>query len=131
MNPNRLLRRDRRRTVPTQFSWVDHRLVRHQRLRDCEPPAWALYLFLVTVADAEGLSYYSDASLSRHLHLDGVTLAKARQQLVAADVVAYQSPLYQILGLDAPSVAPSPRSGELRSAGDILRAVLGSGGGAA
>ncbi|MBL9136176.1 MAG: hypothetical protein JNK85_09925 [Verrucomicrobiales bacterium] len=131
MNPKRLLRRDRRRTVPTQFSWVDHRLVRHQRLRDCEPPAWALYLFLVTVADAEGLSYYSDASLSRHLHLDAVTLAKARHQLVAADVVAYQSPLYQILGLDAPSVASSPRSGELRSAGDILRAVLGSGGGAA
>lgn len=131
MNPKRLLRPDRPRIVPTQFSWVDHRLVRQHRLRDCEPPAWALYLFLVTVADAEGLSYYSDASLGRHLHLDAVTLAKARQQLVAADVVAYAAPLYQVLGLDAPSAAACPRSGELRSAGDILRAVLGSAGGAA
>jgi len=129
MNPKRLLRRDRRRTVPPQFSWVDHRLVRHQRLRDCEPPAWALYLFLITVADAEGLSFYSDASLARHLHLDAVTLAKARQQLVAADVVAYEQPLYQVLALDSPTAAPSLRTGEPRSAGDILRAVLGSGGG--
>lgn len=132
MHPNkRLIRLDRRRTVPTQFSWVDHRLVRHQRLRDCEPPAWALYLFLVTVADAEGLSYYSDASLGRHLHLDAVSLARARQQLVTADLVAYESPLYQVLGLAPPTPAPSPRASEVRSAGDILRAVLGSGGGAA
>lgn len=131
MNPKRLLRLDRRRSIPPQFSWVDHRLVRHQRLRDCEPPAWALYLFLVTVADAEGLSFYSDASLARHLHLDSVTLAKARQQLIAADVLAYQSPLYQVLGLDSPTPAPSPRCGELRSVGDILRAALGSTGGAA
>jgi len=82
-----------------RYAWGpsgDHRLVRHQPLCDCEPPAWALDLFLVTVADAdaEGLSFYSDASLGRHYpHLDAVTLAKARQQLVSADVVAYGSPL--------------------------------------
>ena len=66
MHLKRLLRPDRVRRVPPQFSWVDHRLVRQQRLRDCEPPAWALYLFLVTVADARGLSFYSDASIARH-----------------------------------------------------------------
>jgi hypothetical protein len=131
MYQKRLLRRDRPRTVPPQFSWVDHRLVREHRLRDCEPSAWALYLFLVTVADAEGLSFYSDASLSRQLHLDATTLARARQQLIAADLVAYEKPLYQVLGLDSPSAGTPQRTGELRSAGDILRAVLGSGGGLA
>lgn len=129
MNPKRLLRPDRRRTVPPQFSWVDHRLVRNQRLRECEPPAWALYLFLVTVADAEGLSYYSEASLVRHLGIEAVTLARARQQLVHAGVVAYEKPLYQVLGLDEPGAVSSPRRGGMRSAGDILRAVLGSSGG--
>jgi len=129
MNPKRLLRPDRRRVIPPQFSWVDHRLVRHQRLSDCQPSAWALYLFLVAVADAEGLSFYSDASLVRHLGLEPVLLAQARQQLVNAGVVAYEKPLYQVLGLDEPGAASPPRSGEVRSAGDILRAVLGSSGG--
>jgi len=129
MNPKRLLRPDRPRTVPPQFSWVDHRLVRNHRLRECAPPAWALYLFLVTVADAEGLSYYSDASLVRHLGIEAMTLARARQQLVDAGVVAYEKPLYQVLGLDEPGAVSSPRCGEVRSAGDILRAVLGSSGG--
>ena len=39
-----LLRPDRRRHIPTSFSWVDHRLVRHEYLRRADPPAWALYL---------------------------------------------------------------------------------------
>jgi ubiquinone/menaquinone biosynthesis C-methylase UbiE len=44
------------RRIPSQFSWVDHRLIRHRRLSGRSSQAWALYLFLVTVADAEGLS---------------------------------------------------------------------------
>lgn len=53
----------RLRRIPTQFSWVDHRLVRDRHIKSCSHPGAALYLFLVTVADQEGLSYYSDASL--------------------------------------------------------------------
>ena len=33
----------------------------------CDYHAWTLYLFLVTVADAQGLSYYSDAGVCRRL----------------------------------------------------------------
>ena len=53
-----LLRADRQRQIPPSFSWVDHRLIRHQHLQSCDPSAWALYLFLVTVGDVHGLSYY-------------------------------------------------------------------------
>jgi hypothetical protein len=35
-------------------------LVRENFLRHGEPTAWALYLVLVTVADAQGLSYLND-----------------------------------------------------------------------
>ena len=129
MISKRLRRPDRRRGVPSQVSWGVHRRVRHQRLQRCEPPAWALYLFLVTVADAEGLSYYSDASLERHLTLDAVTLARARQQLVEAGLLAYEKPLYQLLGLDEPE--PRCASAQARSAADILRQVLRPSGGAA
>jgi hypothetical protein len=128
MISKRLLRPDRRRVVPSQFSWVDHRLVRHRRLQGCEHAAWALYLFLVTVADAEGLSYYSDASLARHLSLDAPSLARARQQLIEAALLAYEKPLYQVLGLDEPE--PRAASPVARSAADILRQVLRTPGGA-
>ena len=52
------------RRVPAQFSWLDHRLVRERYIDRCTHAAAALYLFLVTVADAAGMSYYGDASMA-------------------------------------------------------------------
>ena len=74
----RILCPERLRKVPAQFSWVDHRLVRQRHIQRCDHGALALYLVLVTVADAEGLSYYSDESLERMLHLDRAGLCAAR-----------------------------------------------------
>jgi hypothetical protein len=125
MTQKKLLRPDRQRQVPPHFSWIDHRLIRQHRLRDCEHSAWALYLFLVSVGDAQGLSYYSDASLGRALKLDLLALAKSRRQLMEADLVAYEKPLYQVLNLvDTPALTSAP-AGQLRSAADILRQALG------
>jgi hypothetical protein len=128
----RLLRPERQRQVPAQFSWIDHRLIRHQHLRACDPPAWALYLVTVTVADAQGLSYYSDAALGRMLRLEPDQLARARQQLIAADVLAYEKPLYQVLALPEPKpVALAERRGnEPLSVGQILQRILTPGGAA-
>jgi hypothetical protein len=125
MMQKKILRPDRLRQVPAQFSWLDQRLVRENFLRHGEPSAWALYLVLVIVADAQGLSYYSEATLSRLLQVDLVTLAQARQQLVRADLVAYHKPLYQVLALPPAQAAPaSQRSGQSLSVGDILRRVV-------
>jgi hypothetical protein len=126
MTQKKLLRPDRQRQIPPHFSWVDHRLIRQHRLGDCEHCAWALYLFLVSVGDVEGLSYYSDASLGRALKLDQAGLVAARRQLIGADLIAYAKPLYQVLDLvDAPKVAASPANGPARPVADILRQVLG------
>ncbi len=125
------LRADRLRQIPASFSWVDHRLIRHHHLKSCDLGAWALYLFLVTVADVQGLSYYSDASISRHLKLDLLQLAAARQQLQKADLIAYKKPLYQVLALPEPAseaaAAASARAGQAQSVADILRRALGGG----
>jgi hypothetical protein len=112
------------RRVPQQFSWIDHRLVRDRYIGRCSAQALALYLFLVTVADGHGLSYYSDQTISRLLPPDVASLAGARQELIAAGLIAYQRPLYQVLALDAPTPG-SPRSGVGRplSIGDILRGM--------
>ena len=56
----RLLRPERLRAVPSQFSWLDHRLVRERHLDRCSTEALARYLFLVIGADAQGLSQYRD-----------------------------------------------------------------------
>src|SRR5437660_6442778 len=67
------------RKVPSQFSWVDQRLVRERYIDQLSPEACALYLFLVTVADAQGLSYYAERSLgSSTLNRGGVRLQRKR-----------------------------------------------------
>ena len=96
----RILCTQRLRRTPEGFGWVDHRLVRDGYLRRAQAPAWALYLVLVTVGDEHGLSYYGDKSLSVLLSVSAEEIAAARRQLVLADLIAYEAPLYQVLSLE-------------------------------
>jgi hypothetical protein len=104
------------RQVPSQFSWVDQRVVRERYIDQLSHEACALYLFLVTVADAQGLSFYSERSLCQRLSMTPAVLRQARQALIEFALVAYQSPLYQVLALDGdgrqPAAARSPLSGD-------------------
>lgn len=121
----------RRRRVPRQFSWVDQRLVRERHIGRCTAEALALYLFLVTVADAEGLSFYGDGAIAERLGWPQAQVREARAALVQVGLIAFRAPLYQVLSLDSPTPSagepsppvPAPRTraaGELRS----LRAIL-------
>ncbi len=93
--------------IPPQFSWVDHRLVRDGHFESCSCQAMALYLFLLTVADQKGLSYYSQPSLMKQLNLGTLKFIQARAELIQAHLIAYKHPLYQILSL-SPSVKSEP-----------------------
>jgi hypothetical protein len=124
----RVLCPERLRHVPPQFSWIDHRLVRDRHIAGRSAEALALYLFLVTVADGQGLSYYSDAGIGKLLPLDGPALARARQELIRARLIAYEIPLYQVLSLDKFATAnlagggpAGPRGGTPQTLGQILR----------
>jgi hypothetical protein len=122
----KLLAPERLRQLPSQFSWIDQQLVRGGHLRDCDHSAWALYLFLATVADSQGLSYYSEASICQWLHVDRARLQAIRQQLITAGLLAYQKPLYQLLALPKPeALAEEPRTGQIRSVGELLRKIAG------
>jgi len=84
-----LLQPQRLRHIPPSFSWVDHRLVRHNYLARADHSAWTLYLFLVTVADAQGLSYYSDPAIGRHLKMDAVALGGSRFDPPALELLCH------------------------------------------
>lgn len=120
----------RLRRIPGQFSWIDQRLVRDRYLQRCDHGALALYLVLVTVADAEGLSYYAEATLERMLNMEHAQLLGARRQLCQAGLIVYQAPLYQVLSLELSLDAaglnePAARSGQARPVAQILRQILG------
>jgi len=115
------------RKVPEQFSWIDHRLVRDRHIAGKSADALALYLLLVTVADGQGLSYYSDAGIGKLLPLDTAALVRARQELISTRLIAYEKPLYQVLSLDkfdsatAHSMTSGPRLEVPQTLGQILR----------
>jgi len=117
---------DRIRSIPEQFSWVDHRLVRDRHIERLSHEAAALYLFLVTVADCQGLSYYSAPSLCERLAMDAPTLDAARMDLLRAGLVAYKKPLYQVLPIgDAISPKSTRAPGEPMAISEIFKKLAG------
>jgi len=131
-----IIRPDRLRQVPRQFNWIDHRLVGDRHIRRCGHADWTLYLFLVTVGDYQGLSYYSDNSIQKLLNMDQGTLDMARQNLLQADLIAFEPPIYQVLSLEiqrhaAPQRQPVQRRDNIQenhgpeAIGLILRRLRG------
>jgi len=123
-----LIRPERVRKIPKRFSWIDHRLVREGHIESLSHSAAALYLFLVTVGDGQGLSFYSDASVGWRLGMDGDCLRSARDNLIRIGLIAYEYPLYQVLGFDLPRQSEpwreedAPRKGgKPISLGEILK----------
>src|ERR1700752_3189627 len=99
------------RPPATGWSWVDRRFLREHGdylSRD----AMLLYLFLATVADRHGFSFYSDSTLSSRLQLSPQTVAQARQELLDRDLIAHQLPLVQVLSLPAAGVSRKAEPGQ-------------------
>lgn len=124
MRIKRVLRPEGLRHIPRQFSWIDQRLVTGHYIERCDTAALALYLFLVTVADAQGLSYYGDAKLAKSLSMPGARLAQARADLIRLELIAYEAPLYQVLALDPPASPREPGTKDLQRTLERVRAAF-------
>jgi hypothetical protein len=114
---------ERKRKIPKSFSWLDHRLVSDHHIERLSHQAAALYLFLVTVADAQGLSYYSEKSILQRLTMDASSLTQARHDLIRNRLIAYQTPLYQVLALDRPIEEAKRYPGEIQSLAHIFKQI--------
>jgi len=119
MLEKRVLNKNRVRKVPRRFSWVDHQLMRGGYVERCDVTTLALYLVLVTVGDAQGLSYYSDKVLCGYLSIDLTALTTARRRLIEVGLIAYGPPLYQVLSIETLAVQ-APSNSKSQSAIPIL-----------
>jgi len=73
---------------------------------------------------AKGISYYADASIIERLSMEQAALEDARSNLIRIGLIAWQKPLYQVLGLDNEKrKKPIPRTGMDKplSLGQILK----------
>ena len=139
MSDKTIPRPARIRHVPAGFGWGDHRFVRDGHIRGLSRGGLALYLFLVTVANEDGISWYSEEKLCLLTGLESGDLSSARRELSSLSLLAYSRPVYQVLELPqrpAPTVGRtasndddvlSRRCGGIRSIGDIF-AMMAEGG---
>ncbi len=98
----------RLRRCPSQFSWIDHRLVRLGHVRGRSAHALALYLVLTTVGDSDGVSWYGDSRLGTELGISQDRLEASRCELAEAGLIAHDPPFYQVLALnDEPATIQS------------------------
>ena len=79
----------RLRRIPNGFGWIDHRVLRDGIMRQCTTDALALYVVLILAADEKGETYLY------RMPLEG--LESARENLIHADLIAWEAPLYQVL----------------------------------
>ena len=102
MTHKRILVVDRVRRPPADgFSWIDRRFL-HEFAGRLSHDAIVLYFFLAAVSDKHGLSYWRDATVAVRLRMPEQAVAAARDELLTHDLVAYQTPLTQVLSLPIP-----------------------------
>jgi hypothetical protein len=109
------------RRPPTDgWSWIDRRFLREHAAR-LSHEAIVLYFFLAAVSDKDGLSFYGDASIALRLRISEAGVVAARDELVAADLMAYRAPLAQVLSL--PTARLQRCGGGPATLGEILRSL--------
>ncbi len=90
---------DRVRKIHGSFAFVEHRFLRDGFWASLEHQELLLYLFLVLVADRQGLSYYSFDKICSLIAITPDEYIVARNALIKKDLVAFDGLLFQVLSL--------------------------------
>jgi hypothetical protein len=122
MNQKRVMVPARVRRPPaTGWSWVDRRFVR-EHMAYLSREAVVLYFFLAAVADRNGMSSYGDATMAAQLQMTLPALVRAREQLLARDLIAHEVRFTQVLSMPPAFVQRRSEPGQgLMQLGEILR----------
>jgi hypothetical protein len=102
------LDRDRVRKIAGSFAFVEHRFLRSGFFSVLTHHELLLYVFLVLVADRNGLSYYSYDKICILLKITLDDYIIARDGLIDKDLIAFNGHLFQVLSL--PKQPPQDRA---------------------
>jgi hypothetical protein len=102
------LDRDRVRKIAGSFAFVEHRFLRSGFFTVLTQHELLLYIFLVLVADRNGLSYYSYDKICILLKITLDDYIIARDGLIEKDLIAFNGHLFQVLSL--PKQPPQDRA---------------------
>jgi hypothetical protein len=99
---------ERRRQITGSFAFIEHRFLRDGFWSSLNQHECLLYVFLVLVADRNGLSYYSYDTICTLLRFTLDDYLVARNGLIEKDLIAFDGQLFQVLSLPATPVRVSP-----------------------
>jgi len=89
------------------FAFVPHRFLRDGFFASLRPDELRLYVLLVLAADRNGISFYHYDSLCSRLELPLESYLRARNALIAKDLIAFDGTRFQVLSLpDRPHFEP-------------------------
>jgi hypothetical protein len=96
------------RRIQGSFAWLDHRLIRDGHLDRLSVTDMAVYLFLVLVADRNGVSFYRKDVISKRLGIDWDQFEESKARLLERGMIAFRpfvsgdvDGFYQVLPLQA------------------------------
>ena len=90
---------DRIRQIQGSFAFIEHKFLRHGFWTALDHRELLLYIFLIMVADRQGLSYYSYDKICTMLRLTVDQYIAARNGLIEKDLIAFDGTLFQVLSL--------------------------------
>ena len=101
------------RKITPSFAFIEHRFLRDGFWSTLDQHQLLLYVFLIIVADRNGLSYYSYDKICTLLKITVDDYIVARDALIEKDLIGFDGHLFQVLSLpDQPvdSACPALKS---------------------
>jgi hypothetical protein len=83
------------RNIKGSFAWIDHHLIRNGFMETMTHQDIALYLFLILVADKNGVSFYRKEKICEAVSLDFSRFEIAKDRLINMKLIAFES--YSVL----------------------------------
>jgi hypothetical protein len=111
------LKPGRRRHITGSFAFLEHRFLRDGFWSSLSQHECLLYVFLVLVADRNGLSYYGYDKICTLLRFTLDDYLVARNGLIEKDLIAFDGHLFQVLSLPHQPVRVATAS--LRTPADL------------
>lgn len=108
---------DRLRKISGSFAFIEHRFLRDGFWDALNHHQLLLFLFLVVVADRNGLSYYSYDKICTVLKISVDDYILARDALIDKDLIAFDGSLFQVLSLPQKPCQSDPKT--LKTAKDM------------